>query len=520
MSDVFISYSRTDQDFVKVLHQALMASQYDAWVDWDNIPLTADWWQEIQTGIEAAHMFIFVISPDSLVSKVCLQEVDYAAIHHKRLMPIVHRDGFAQEQVPAVLRRHNWLYFRHTDDFDTAFKALVEGLDTDLDYVKFHTRLLVRSREWQTHDQTEDYLLRGQDLETTETWLAEASEKSPSPTPLQRSFVYHSRQAETRRQQQQRRRLRRFGISVSILAALALAAAAIAWQQRQRAIQQSNLAEQQSKLAFAHQLAVEGQTLTQSQLLSQQQARMGTTETSLAFGLASLPPDLALLLGQENPRQITFSPSRQFVAAITETFDLRVWHIPSRGTALAWGTVADVADVGFSPDETLLTVATRDSVLHIWAIDGDDYTKVAALTGHTAGLTDTAFSPDGRWLGTASEDGTVRLWNLAEILESPMRQPPQIRHNRPIRSLTFSPDGQHILTGSDDQTLRIWDMVGQEVGCISHLAPVQRVRFNADGTQVGSVSGSTLVRVWPWPSLLAEGSGADTGLAEGELFCP
>jgi len=101
-----------------------------------------------------------------------------------------------------------------------------------------------------------------------------------------------------------------------------------------------------------------------------------------------------------------------------------------------------------------------------------------------------------------------------------MRQPPQIRHNRPIRSLTFSPDGQHILTGSDDQTLRIWDMVGQEVGCISHLAPVQRVRFNADGTQVGSVSGSTLVRVWPWPSLLADGSAADAGLAGGELFCP
>ena len=38
MADVFISYSRVDQSFVKVLNQALNQSQYDAWVDWEDIP--------------------------------------------------------------------------------------------------------------------------------------------------------------------------------------------------------------------------------------------------------------------------------------------------------------------------------------------------------------------------------------------------------------------------------------------------------------------------------------------------
>ena len=77
MADVFISYSRVDQSFVKVLNQALNQSQYDAWVDWEDIPLTADWWKEIQAGIDAANTFIFVISPDSVLSKVCRQEIDY-----------------------------------------------------------------------------------------------------------------------------------------------------------------------------------------------------------------------------------------------------------------------------------------------------------------------------------------------------------------------------------------------------------------------------------------------------------
>ncbi|MEB3209821.1 MAG: toll/interleukin-1 receptor domain-containing protein, partial [Leptolyngbyaceae bacterium] len=54
MSDVFISYSRTDKAFVETLHQALKESTYEAWVDWQDIPLTADWWKEIEAGIEAA----------------------------------------------------------------------------------------------------------------------------------------------------------------------------------------------------------------------------------------------------------------------------------------------------------------------------------------------------------------------------------------------------------------------------------------------------------------------------------
>jgi hypothetical protein len=508
MADVFVSYSRIDQDFVRVLHQALVQSQCDAWVDWEDIPLSADWWNEIQSGIEAADTFLFVMSPDSLKSEVCRKEIDCAAANHKRMMPIVRRDGFTRDLVPPALGKHNWLFFRESDDFDAAFKALIDTLDTDLDYVKFHTRLLVRSREWENNHKTEDYLLRGQDLDLTEAWLAQGEEKSPRPTALQRDYVYQSRQAAMARQRQQSQRLKLFGASVSVLAVLALAAAGVAWQQRQRAIAQGQIAEQQSKLAFAHQLAVAGQTTVQNQLLSQKETLTVAQETALGFGLASLPADLAQLLSQENPRLITFSPATNFVAIINQTYDLRVWHVPSRRLVLAWGAEANVADVGFSPDETLLTVATRDAVLHIWSTEGETYTAKTALEGHTQGLTDTAFSPDGALLATASEDGTVRLWSLADILNQNKRLVLLVRHNQPVYTVAFSPDGQAVLTG-DGQSLRGWSLAGQPMLCVSHDQPVQLVMFNTDGTQVGSVSGNTLVRVWPWPRLL-----------EDELPCP
>src|SRR5579872_6886467 len=54
----FISYSRKDQDFVRALVDALVAEDIDAWVDWEAIPKTARWRDEIAAGIEACDSFL------------------------------------------------------------------------------------------------------------------------------------------------------------------------------------------------------------------------------------------------------------------------------------------------------------------------------------------------------------------------------------------------------------------------------------------------------------------------------
>ena len=65
MSDVFISYSRRDIDFVRHLFDQLTARDREAWADWQDIPSTADWLAEIYRGIEAANTFLFVINLDA-----------------------------------------------------------------------------------------------------------------------------------------------------------------------------------------------------------------------------------------------------------------------------------------------------------------------------------------------------------------------------------------------------------------------------------------------------------------------
>ena len=91
-SSFFVSYAREDQAFVRRLYAALDGRGRAVWVDWEAVPALADWRSEVTAAIEAADVFVFVISPDSAISEVCLQEVSVAAAAHKRFAPLVLRE--------------------------------------------------------------------------------------------------------------------------------------------------------------------------------------------------------------------------------------------------------------------------------------------------------------------------------------------------------------------------------------------------------------------------------------------
>ena len=91
LTHLFFSYSHTDRDFVAKLAAALKARDRDVWVDWKDIPPTAEWLEKIKKGIERSRAFLFILSPNSLRSEVCSQELEHAVLHKKRIIPIVCR---------------------------------------------------------------------------------------------------------------------------------------------------------------------------------------------------------------------------------------------------------------------------------------------------------------------------------------------------------------------------------------------------------------------------------------------
>jgi hypothetical protein len=233
MPDVFISYSRKDADFVRRLHGALANLNRDVWVDWEDIPLTADWWQEICRGIESADTFVLVVTPDALSSPVCALEIAHATQHQKRLIPIVRaevdetaafaklaahipddnlRKTLAGRDLLAVARdnwqaiaRHNWLFFKDNAEFDSSFHKLMTAVDTDLDYVRQHTRVLVQAREWEAHGRESSYLLTGAEIREAEAFLAQSVNRQPRPTDLHAEYIVASQKADVKRQEQEQK---------------------------------------------------------------------------------------------------------------------------------------------------------------------------------------------------------------------------------------------------------------------------------------------------------------------------
>ncbi|MCB9458333.1 MAG: tetratricopeptide repeat protein [Anaerolineaceae bacterium] len=285
MADVFISYSRKDSAFARKLERALYDTGQESWVDWSSIPYSEDWWQEICAGIDGADNFLFVMSPDSLMSMVCNKELAYAREQNKRIIPILHRevmrDGkplseiltawYAEdwEQTAddnlAELQRLNWLFFREEDDFEDWFEKLITTAETNPEHVKNHTRLLLWAREWERQGKNPSNLLKGDDLTHAEAWLGTAADQVPQPADLHRQYIAESRRvedelaAEATRREQLIRRFRLAAASLFVVGVLAVIAAvgAFVTSQEAQALRQEAQDQYQIAVEFANAMVLD-----------------------------------------------------------------------------------------------------------------------------------------------------------------------------------------------------------------------------------------------------------------------
>src|SRR5215212_5088724 len=288
MADVFISYAREDQDFVRKLQDALEDHNRNTWIDWKDIPLTAKWKEEVFSAIDQADSFAAVISPDFIVSKPCQEELDHAAHDNKRMVPLWHRD-VDDEEVPPDLAAHQYVYLREDDDFEDAFERLLKALDTDMEWVHDHTRLLVRAKEWESKGHDSSMLLRGSELREAEEWQSRAAQKEPKPTPLQSEYILASRRAASKRYRATIGVMGLAAVFFVVLAALSL------WQWREA---RSNAQEARANAQQAE-LNAQKADLRANQALTALSRQLVAQSTELQES----QPDASLLLNLEAMRR-------------------------------------------------------------------------------------------------------------------------------------------------------------------------------------------------------------------------
>ncbi len=544
MADVFISYSRKDSEFVQRIHGGLVKRNRDIWIDWEDIPLTSNWWREICEGIEGAETFIFVMSPDSVASPICNFEIAHAVQYNKRIVPIVRREvneaeTFARlervklpegareilvdrdllavgRQSWAVLARHNWIFFEDDSAFDTTFDKLLNTLDTDLTHVKLHTRLLVRALDWERSKRNPSFVLLGDEIVGAENWLHEADVQfnSPVPTRLHRTYIAASRQTENARQQLLRN-LRGASVIAGIIGVAAVIATVVAVLGAQAA--SNSAATAQAQAEDAQHIIGTSTSVFGTQVVDVRQAQAAVANANAT--LSPIPPTLTQAADSINAAGTEVEQAQQDIVDANATLDTVATEVQRQRDTADSLRLAALAEHIYNEDDMILGLSLALEANRVESPPGEVQTTLMNLadapgprrqfTGHLDIINAMAFSPDGQFIvsgscGENTEQGGFNVCTVGEIILWDAATAQAVRtftgHIDAVNTVAFSPDGQSIVSGScaeQDEAryciqgeIILWDATtGQAIRTFSgHTDKVNAVAYSPDGQFI--VSGS------------------------------
>ena len=491
---VFISYSRKDKAFVQRLNSALDDAGVQAWVDWEGIELASDWMETISHAIQGNDAFLFVISPDSLKSKVCADELELGLKLNKKLIPILYREPTKTSKTPEKIASTNWVYLREQDSFEETIPKLVQSINTDLGWVRQHTRLLEQALEWDQKSRNNSFLLNGTELEEAEKWMADSSgHANRQVVPIQADYISASRKYADRRQ-----RTMLAGVSMALVVSIILSILAFVARNEAKAAQSAAqtseaiaidnqraastaqaIAEENQKIAEQKKLEAEQKTnlaianrsAAQSQIY---QTRPGELDTSTLLAIDSYrrvpsfqaenlirinSSQLAIPVKQMSQDgaiwQIEWSPDDQFFVtgnthnpaeegAVNEAC---VWNGQSGEPLYCVQHDNDVKDALFSLDGKYLITGSSDKTVQFWDAKTGQFVKKLELEG---GVTDMAVSSSVLAIGR--DDSFLTFY----YLNSPGLKPEHVEQNADISSLEFSPNQNFLAIGFADGTVKFW----------------------------------------------------------------
>jgi WD40 repeat protein len=433
MADVFVSYSRRDSEFVSRLAESISAGGKEVWLDTEGIADAEVFPEAIKRAIEGSDAFLFVITPASVASPYCENEIDHARDMHKRIVPVL-REPVADSELPAEIRDRNWIPFTDQDGFESSLDRLLGALDRDLGHAREHTRWLVKAIEWDGEGRDKSFLLRGSELAAAEGWLAASPEGAdPAPTPLQREYLLASRQAAARRQ-------RALAAASLAIAVVSIGLVIFALISRGQAVSAQRIAASRALAAQSeNQLAVDPEL---SILLGMQAVRTSPVPDAL-FALRAAIDGSPLRMTLLRPAGV----GCQFASGLSLAYD------PSIGR-LAEGVCSGTPGPGRPP------VAGR--VLIFDAGDGHVVQQPRIGLGGAAPMV--AYSPDGSLLAAAGADGQVQLLDahsgalrgtLGAPAFGPGGRPAGRRIGLPV-GLAFSPDGSLLATITTQ--VKVWSL--------------------------------------------------------------
>jgi len=414
MHDVFVSYSRADRAFVDRLVNHITGADFTCWLDTKDLPPAEVWRQELEDAIIDADNFIFVVSPDSIDSKVCNIELQFALRHNKRIIPLLYRRLRGRQNLPDSLAERQWLEIDRIAE-EKGFELIPPIIRNERKWYNQATEYLRRAANWES-DPESGGLLPLVEMAAARSWIEMGTKITPGPSELQIRYIneseaYHLREAQRWKDLYSKALARQLAAQAEVMIG-------------QRGI----------LLETAALLAVESMR------------RFPTIEGDRAIrkALCLLPRRIAEMkcAAGIKIKEAAFRPEGSCLAILTNDDLVRVWDCLA-GKEVSNFKVPHCLKVIFCP--TQRQIVTVKTVATVW--DMMRGAEVIQLSHHD--VLDAAYSHDGQFLVTVGSDNTMRLWDTDDYEEFARYQ----------NSETM----QHVAIASEAAELIAWNQSKAEV---------------------------------------------------------
>lgn len=204
--EVFISYAREDLAFADELVAGLELMDFRPIIDRQSIKAGEDYQTRIGGLLLSADTVIFILSPDSVGSRICMWEIEEAARLSKRILPVFWRP-VDMGTLPERLGRINYIRFDERHSFAKGLKELSQALREDLGWLREHSKLTSCAAEWEARGRPEFRLLSGDDIAEAKAWRDRRPKNAPEITDAQAAYIAASEAAQTARASAERKQL-------------------------------------------------------------------------------------------------------------------------------------------------------------------------------------------------------------------------------------------------------------------------------------------------------------------------
>jgi WD40 repeat protein len=215
--------------------------------------------------------------------------------------------------------------------------------------------------------------------------------------------------------------------------------------------------------------------------------------TQHIWPLTTAKPLMSLKGHAGGVRAMAFSPDRSLLAVASADGPTRLWDVggsfKERGSIGASGINA----LAFSCNRTL-ALGSIGGAIRVFDVSEKSPQELASLKGSRGSVNALTFSPDGKLAAAGGEDRIVRIWDVSA------GGPPRSElkgHAGAIRALVFTPDGQGLASAADDG-VRLWAISrirSWERSSVPHPATTT-VAYSADGRTLVTGGREGEIRLW------------------------